>query len=157
MIDNPAVRIGQILRERAQSLSAAESCTAGRISHMIASVPGASDYYLGSVTSYAVSIKERVLGVTPETIQKYGVVSSEVAAAMAVGVRKLTGSDYSVSTTGLAGPGGDGFNPEGTVWIGVSKIGKTKTFCKHFDCGREQNIENFATSALEELLKLIEE
>lgn len=157
MTDKPAVKIGKILKERAQSVSAAESCTGGRISHLIASVPGASNYYLGSVTSYAIAIKTKLLGVPEETIEKYGVVSSEVAAAMAEGVRKLTGSDYSVSTTGLAGPGGDGTNPEGTVWIGVSKCGKTQTFCKHFNCGREQNIEKFAISALEELLKLIEE
>ena len=112
--------VGRLLLNAGKTVSAAESCTGGEISHLLTTVPGSSAYYLGSVTSYAVSVKENVLGVPAEIISEHGVVSSEVAAAMAEGVRKLTGSDYSVSTTGLAGPGGDGVNPEGTVWIGVS-------------------------------------
>ena len=97
--------VGRLLKQSGKTLSAAESCTGGEISHLITSIPGSSAYYLGSVTSYAVEVKEKVLGVPAETIEKNGVVSSEVAAAMADGVRRLTGSDYSVATTGLAGPG----------------------------------------------------
>lgn len=148
-------RISKLLKNSGLTLSAAESCTGGRISHLIASVPGASEYYLGSVTSYAISVKEYVLKVPSATIRKNGVVSSEVAASMAEGVRRLTGSTFSVSTTGLAGPGGDGIIPEGTVWIGVSSPEKTLTFKVNFDLGRQQNIEHFAISALEELEKLI--
>ena len=149
--------LGTLLKAHGKTVSAAESCTGGEISHLITNVPGSSNYYLGSVTSYAVSVKEKVLGVDPETIRKYGVVSSEVAAAMATGVRKLTGSDYAVSTTGLAGPGGDGVNPEGTVWVGVAtpKVVLTRKYQYHND--RKRNIQRFAASALHFLLSSVKE
>ena len=107
------------------------------------------------MTSYAVSVKENVLGVKKETIENQGVVSAEVAAEMAEGVRALTGSDYAVSTTGLAGPGGDGTNPEGTVWIGVASPEGTVTVRKQFRNDRRRNIERFAAAALDELRKVI--
>ena len=146
--DTLEATVGRLLKGAGKTLSAAESCTGGEISHLITLVPGSSAYYLGSVTSYAVSVKERVLGVPPETIEKAGVVSSEVAAAMAEGVRKLTGSDYAVSTTGLAGPDGDAFNPVGTVWIGVAGPKGTKTLKRQFRNDRERNIQRFAAEAL---------
>ena len=118
---------------------------------MITSVPGASEYYLGSVTSYAIAIKEKVLGVSTSRINEYGVVSSEVAAAMAEGVRNLTSSTYAVSTTGLAGPGGDEHNPVGTVWIGIAGPNGTKTVRKVYKNDRKRNIERFAAAALNEL------
>lgn len=133
------------------TLSVAESCTGGQISHLLTTVPGSSNYYLGSVTSYAIDVKVKVLGVDRAIIDKYGVVSSQVAEAMARGVRELTGSDFAVATTGLAGPGSDGTNPEGTVWIGISSKEKTTSIRKIYDLGREKNIEKFATVALEEL------
>ena len=147
--------VGALLRKHGKTLAAAESCTGGEISHLITTVPGSSSYYLGSVTSYAIPVKVKVLGVDPEVIERNGVVSSEVAAAMAEGVRRLMGSDYSVSTTGLAGPGGDEFNPEGTVWIAVSsgKVTLTKKFQYRND--RKRNIERFASTALFLLLSLI--
>ena len=150
--------LGRILKEHGLTVSAAESCTGGEIAHLFTSVPGSSAYFLGSVTSYAISIKEKVLGVPAQTIEKYGVVSSEVAAAMAEGVRKLTGSDYSVSTTGLAGPGGDEFNPEGTVWVGVATPKGTRTVKFNYKNDRLRNIERFAASALNYLrLQIVSE
>lgn len=148
--------LGKLLKERGATVSCAESCTGGMIAHMFTTVPGSSAYFLGSVTSYAVSVKESVLGVPSSVIQEHGVVSSQVAAAMAEGVRRVTGSDYSVSTTGLAGPGGDQFNPEGTVWIGVSGPYGTRTikYCYHND--RARNIERFAASSLNFLRLYIE-
>ena len=143
-------RIAEILKAKSETLSAAESCTGGYISHLVTMVSGSSSYYLGSVTSYAIKIKERVLGVPAETIDKNGVVSSEVAAAMAEGVRALTGSTWSVATTGLA-EGGDERYPEGTVWIGVSGPTGTKTRIYHCDLGRKANIRRFARVALETL------
>lgn len=143
-------RIAEILKAKSETLSAAESCTGGYISHLVTMVSGSSSYYLGSVTSYAIKIKERVLGVPAETIDKNGVVSSEVAAAMADGVRALTGSTWSVATTGLA-EGGDERYPEGTVWIGVSGPDGTKTRIYHCDLGRKANIRRFARVALETL------
>lgn len=143
-------RIAEILKAKSETLSAAESCTGGYISHLVTMVSGSSSYYLGSVTSYAIKIKERVLGVPAETIDKNGVVSSEVVAAMAEGVRALTGSTWSVATTGLA-EGGDERYPEGTVWIGVSGPNGTKTRIYHCDLGRKANIRRFARVALETL------
>ena len=149
--------IGKWLKKAGKTLSAAESCTGGEIAHLITSVAGSSAYFLGSVTSYAISVKEKVLGVPADTIERYGVVSAEVAAAMAEGVRALTGSDYSVATTGLAGPGGDAFNPVGTVWIGVSGPHGTRTVKCRFQNDRKRNIERFAASALDNLRKMLEE
>ncbi|MFA6593464.1 MAG: CinA family nicotinamide mononucleotide deamidase-related protein [Bacteroidales bacterium] len=148
--------IGRLLRGTGKTLSAAESCTGGSISALITSVPGSSEYYLGSVTSYAVKIKEKVLSVPAETIETCGVVSSEVAAAMAEGIRNLTGSDYAVSTTGLAGPAGDESNPVGTVWIGVTGPNGTKTVKKIYKNDRKRNIQRFAASALDTLRIMIE-
>ena len=156
--DTLEATIGRLLKASGKTLCVAESCTGGEISHLITSVPGSSAYYLGSVTSYAVSVKERVLGVPAETVERFGVVSGEVAAAMAEGVRRVTGSDYAVSTTGLAGPDGDAFNPVGTVWIGVAGPRGTKTVKRLFKNDRKRNIERFAASALDFLrLTLLED
>ena len=149
--------IGRILKENNLTLSAAESCTGGEIAHLITTVPGSSAYFLGSVTSYAVSVKEKVLGVPAEVIEKYGVVSSETACAMADGVRKLTGSDYAVSTTGYAGPGGgDERYPEGTVWVGVATPEGVFSEKFNYKNDRRRNIQRFAASALHFLLKQIQ-
>lgn len=148
--------IGEILKATGKTLSTAESCTGGMISSLITSVPGSSEYFLGSVTSYANSVKENVLGVPSKIIEEYGAVSSECVSAMAEGVRRLTGSDYSVATSGIAGPGG-GSNqkPVGTVWIGVSSHMGTETFSLRFNSDRKRNIERFSSSALHILLKRI--
>ncbi len=137
-------------------MSAAESCTGGEIAHLFTSVSGSSAYFLGSVTSYAISVKENVLGVPESVITENGVVSSEVAAAMAEGVRRLTGSTYSVATTGLADKDGDGKNPGGTVWIGVSGPRGTRTVKYCYKNDRARNIERFAASALNFLRLYIE-
>lgn len=102
-------------------------------------------------------MKETVLGVSPSVIREKGVVSSEVAAAMAEGVRRLTGSDYAVSTTGLAGPAGDAFNPVGTVWIGVAGPKGTRTVRYCYKNDRKRNIERFAASALNFLRLTLQE
>ena len=151
--------IGRMLAENGKTLSAAESCTGGTISALLTSVPGSSAYYLGSVTSYANEIKMNVLAVPEEIIAKYGAVSSECVAAMAEGVRKLTGSDYSVATSGIAGPGGGSEEkPVGLVWIGVSSEKGTETFKMVFRNDRKRNIERFASSALNKLReKLVNE
>lgn len=155
MKEKQQYRIARLLKGSGKTLSAAESCTGGEISHLITTVSGSSEYYLGSVTSYAIPIKERLLGVPAETVETFGVVSPEVAAAMAEGVRKATGSDYSVATTGLA-EGGDGHYPEGTVWMAVS--GPSGTRIRLFSCnlGRRGNIRQFAKAALKFLADYIE-
>lgn len=151
--------IGRILTQNGKTLSTAESCTGGSISALITSITGASAYFLGSVTSYANSIKTGVLGVPEEIIARYGAVSSQCVAAMAEGVRKLTGSDYSVATSGIAGPGGGSEEkPVGLVWIGVSSEKGTETFRAIFKSNRKRNIERFASTALNYLrVKIVNE
>ena len=149
-------KIQQLFKLNGWTLSAAESCTGGQISHLLTSVSGSSAYYLGSVTSYAVSVKEKVLGVPSSTIRDKGVVSAEVASAMAEGVRDLTGSTFAVSTTGLA-EGSDDYYPEGTVWIGVAGPEGTRTLLYQWDKDRKANIRRFAVVALKFLLKIANE
>lgn len=151
-----STNIGKTLMQRQETLSAAESCTGGNISHLLTIVPGASNYYLGSVTSYAVPVKEQILGVDANLIKSKGVVSAEVAEAMAEGIKRLLHSTYSVATTGLAGPGGDEYNAEGTVWMAV--CGPNGTLSKKLVCpnqNREQNIESFTHAALNFLYEQI--
>lgn len=146
--------IGRILARSGKTVSAAESCTGGTISALFTAVPGSSEYYLGSVTSYANSVKTGVLGVDPDVIEKHGAVSSECVAQMAEGVRRLTGSDFSVATSGIAGPGGGSdTKPVGLVWIGVSSQQGTETLKLVFKGDRKRNMERFAASALDTLRK----
>ncbi len=121
------VVVGELLRQRGIKLAVAESCTGGLIGHRLTDVPGASDYYLGSVTAYAFEAKRRLLGVRAETLQTFGAVSRETALEMARGVRQAmvdeTPSDavIGLSVTGIAGPGGGtAEKPVGLVWIALS-------------------------------------
>jgi nicotinamide-nucleotide amidase len=123
-----AAVIGEMLRERRQTLATAESCTGGLLGQMITGAPGASDYYLGGVISYANRVKEQLLGVGAEMIASHGAVSEEVAAAMSQGARKLLASDWAISITGVAGPGGGSAEkPVGLVWMALAGPGGTKT------------------------------
>lgn len=148
--------IGRMLVEQGKTLSAAESCTGGAISALFTGIPGSSEFYLGSVTSYANSVKTGILGVEESIIREYGAVSSECVAAMAEGVRRITGSDFSVATSGIAGPGGGSDEkPVGLVWVAVSSAEGTETCSFRFRGDRQRNIERFASSALDRLRKKI--
>lgn len=148
--------LGRLLSIHGKTLSTAESCTGGTISQLITSIPGSSEYFLGGVTSYANSVKTGVLGVAPEIIEKHGAVSSECVAAMAEGVRRLTDSDYSVATSGIAGPGGGTpEKPVGTVWVGVSSQKGTETYKVQYKGDRKRNIERSAAFALNSIRKKI--
>lgn len=151
--------VGRMLKKAGKTLSAAESCTGGTIAAMLTSVSGSSEYFLGSVTSYANSVKTAVLGVPEEIIATHGAVSSECVAAMAEGIRRLTGSDFSVATSGIAGPGGGSEEkPVGLVWIGISSIKGTQTFRMVFKGDRKRNIQRFAANALNLLrIKVVNE
>lgn len=141
--------IGRMLASHGKTVSAAESCTGGLISSLFTSIAGSSEYYLGSVTSYANSVKTGVLGVPEEIISSHGAVSSECVAKMAEGARRITGSDFAVATSGIAGPGGGSDEkPVGLVWIGVSSQMGTETYKMQFRGDRKRNIERFASSAL---------
>lgn len=147
--------IGRLLKKSGSTLSIAESCTGGEIAHLITTVPGSSEYFLGSVTSYSPEIKQKVLGVKASVIKEKGIVSSDVAQAMAEGVRRLTGSTFSVATTGWADAYGDEHEPAGTVWVGVA--GPSGICSKRFQYrgDRKRNIERFAASALDYLRRYI--
>lgn len=149
--------IGKLLTRHGKTISTAESCTGGLVASMITSVPGASGYFLGSVVSYANSVKQGVLGVSEDILKNHGAVSSECVGAMAEGVRRLTGTDFAVATSGIAGPGGGSDEkPVGLVWIGVSSEAGTETFRLVFNSDRKRNIERFASSALYKIFKKLE-
>lgn len=142
--------IGKILKGKKQSLSVAESCTGGKISSRIVSVPGSSEYYIGGVCVYSNIEKIKLLNIKEDTLSKYGAVSEQTAIEMAEGVREIMKTDYSVSTTGIAGPsGGSEDKPVGLVWIGFSS--KNKSYAMKFLFGeeRQRNIERASQRALE--------
>jgi len=118
--------VGALLLDSNKKLSVAESCTGGLISHLMTSIAGSSDYYLGGVTSYANSMKTTYLKVKESLLEKHGAVSQEVAIAMAQGMRIKSNADISLSVTGIAGPGGGSDDkPVGTVFIGLSEKNET--------------------------------
>ena len=117
------------LKEKKLTIACAESCTGGLIAKSITDVGGCSSVFLGGVVAYANEIKENVLGVSGETLKKYGAVSEFTAMEMADGVRRICGSDIGISTTGIAGPdGGTEEKPVGTVYVGFSFKDTTLAF-----------------------------
>ena len=123
-----AERLVELLKARGITCATAESCTGGGVGAAITDVPGASDVYLGGVVSYANKVKSDVLGVSSESLERFGAVSSETAAQMAVGALRLTGADVAVSTTGIAGPGGGSADkPVGLVWFGLASSAGVRT------------------------------
>ena len=148
--------IGRLLKEQGLTLSTAESCTGGYISHMITSISGSSEYFKGSVTAYANETKVNILGVDSSALDEHGAVSKQVAIQMAEGVRQALNTDFAVSTTGVAGPsGGSADKPVGTVWIGIA--GSNGSYAPKFRMGklRESNIRKSAMQALQILRKEI--
>lgn len=154
--DNLALVIGRMLVESAQTIAVAESCTGGNIAHSITSNPGSSAWFKGGVVAYSNEIKNRLLNVPAEMLEKYGAVSQQVAEAMAVGARKALNADYALATTGIAGPdGGTPEKPVGTVWIAVagpSGVVSEKFIFRH---NRERNIIRSTQTALNLLRKFI--
>ena len=148
--------VGDLLRKRGETLSTAESCTGGMVSHLITSVPGASDYYKGSVISYANEIKIRELDVDEKEIKKQGAVSREVVEQMAAGVSRKLNTGYAIAISGIAGPsGGTPEKPVGTVWIAVKSPEKTVAEKFIFGFTRMENITRAAYTSLNMLRKLL--
>ena len=147
--ENLALVVGRMLVESSKTLAAAESCTGGNIAHYITSNPGSSAYFKGAVVAYSNEIKNRLLNVPNEMIESFGAVSQQVAEAMAVGAQKALDTDYSIATTGIAGPdGGTDEKPVGTVWIAVAGPSGVKSEKFIFRHNRERNIIRSTQTAL---------
>lgn len=153
----PEEKLGEVFRAKGLTLSAAESCTGGRVGDKITNVAGSSDYFRGSAVTYSNEAKIAILGVKKETLEAHGAVSEQVAMEMAMGCRKTFGSDVAVSTTGIAGPtGGSDEKPVGLVWFGVSDGKTTKAIKKNFP-GNRESVKFAATYfAIELLLEIID-
>jgi nicotinamide-nucleotide amidase len=148
--------IGRLLKEKKQNLCTAESCTGGKIASLITSIPGSSEYFKGSVIAYDNIVKQELLGVAGDIIKRNGAVSEEVVKNMAEGARRLLKTDFSVATSGIAGPdGGTEDKPAGTIWIAVSSSKGTVTEKHRFVQDRITNITRFAYAALNLLRKQI--
>ena len=150
------VIVGRLLTQQGKTIATAESCTGGKIAQMFTSVGGASNYFRGSVVSYATDNKISVLGVDASLIDKYTVVSGEVASAMAIGVQKLMKTDYAIATTGVAGPAkGEATAEVGTVFIALAT--PDRVIVEEFNYGqpREKVIDRTANKSFEILQKEI--
>lgn len=148
----------KLLKEKKATIGFAESCTGGQLSAKITEVPGSSEFFIGSIISYANSVKENVLQIPEIDIKTHGAVSQVVAEKMSRNVRELLNCTYSVSITGIAGPGGGSqTKPVGTVWFGISGLNIVKTEMKQFSGDRSQVQDAAAEYALELLIRNIRE
>ena len=148
--------LGELLRSRQKTVATAESCTGGKIAAAITSVPGASDYFVGSVVAYNNAVKSTVLQIDPKLMEVEGVTSRAVAGEMARQVRQLTGADFAVATTGIAGPGGGTEAcPVGTIFMAVAGTKNMKTRMLRYGHSRSRNIEMATNEALNWLRKEI--
>lgn len=154
------VILGRLLTKNKMTVSTAESCTGGKIAQLLTSIPGSSAYFKGGVVSYATEVKTEILKVPQELIEKYSVVSREVAIEMALGAQKLLQTDYAIATTGNAGPE-KGYSPAevGTVFIALAtpNPAPNNIICEEFHFGqpREKVIDRAVNTAFEMLQKEI--
>jgi len=148
--------LGRLLQARGKTVGAAESCTGGYIAHLITSIPGSSQYFKGSVVSYANEVKQQVLGVSASTLATVGAVSEETVREMAAGALAALDTDYVVVTSGIMGPdGGSPEKPVGTAWVAVANRQRISAQRFWFRFDRLRNIELTATNALNLLRKFI--
>jgi nicotinamide-nucleotide amidase len=149
--------ISGIFIEKNLTLSIAESCTGGYISHLLTSIPGSSKFFLGGMVSYANEVKRDLLDVSQSTIDTHGAVSIQTVEKMAEGIRKKTGSDISLATSGVMGPGGGSEEkPVGFVCVAMSTANKTISTTFQFRFDRTRNIELTAVQALNFMRKNME-
>jgi len=148
--------VGNLLAKNKSTLSIAESCTGGNIAHMITSVAGSSAYFKGSMVAYSNELKIKELSIDSQIIQQFGAVSKEVVELMAKNICSKFATDYSIATSGIAGPdGGSHEKPVGTVWIAVANnnivISQKFNFGEH----RQRTIQKASLAALNMLRKLL--
>lgn len=148
--------VGEKLRQLKKTVAVAESCTGGLLGKEFTEIPGSSDYFLGGIICYSNEAKISLLNIDEQIIKGYGAVSEQTAVAMAANVKQIFQSDYSISITGIAGPGGGTVEkPVGTVWIGISTLIHTYAHLFHFGEIRETNRERAVGMALTLLLEEI--
>ncbi|HUM97769.1 MAG TPA: CinA family nicotinamide mononucleotide deamidase-related protein [Chitinophagaceae bacterium] len=148
--------VGDILQAKSKTMGTAESCTGGYIAHRITSIPGSSAYFLGSIISYANSVKENLLNVSPITLSTKGAVSCETVTEMVSGALKKLKTDYVLAVSGIMGPdGGSEEKPVGTVWLAAGNKEKIETTQLNLRFDRNRNIEMTASYALNFLRKFI--
>ena len=153
----PEVHIGEMLKQRGQTIATAESCTGGKLAALLNKHAGSSAFYKGSVVAYANEVKVNVLGVSPETLKTHGAVSEETVLQMAEEVRRLLGTDYAIATSGIAGPdGGSAEKPVGTVWIGWATPAGSSAECFQLGKLREQVTDRACMKALIGMCKRME-
>lgn len=133
MMKRKAEETVRALAQKGLTAATAESCTGGMVAKFLTDISGSSAVFYGGVVSYANAVKENVLGVRSETLEKFGAVSENTAREMCEGVRRIMKTDVAVSTTGIAGPtGGTAEKPVGTVCFGITSSKGTETFTEHF-------------------------
>ena len=148
--------IGNLLISKGLVAATAESCTGGNIAHRFTSIPGSSEFFMGSIVAYSNEVKTSVLHVSIEDLDEQGAVSQVVVEQMAVGVRRLLRTDVAIATSGIAGPsGGTVDKPVGTVWISVCSADRVVSKEFRFGALREQNIQRATQAALLLLKEII--
>ncbi len=150
-------RVHEIFKSRGLTLSVAESCTGGLISHYLTALPGSSVFFKAGIISYSEEVKKSVLGISDETILQHGVISEETAREMAEKVRSLTGTDFSLSTTGNLGPDVLENKEKGLIYMAVCGRGETVSRRLHLTGDRGTNKEGASLSALRFLIELIQQ
>ncbi len=148
--------VGNLLLEKKARMAIAESCTGGQIASQVVSIPGSSEYFEGGVVAYSYELKTALLGVKPETLASKGAVSKETVEEMARGAIENLHVDYSIATSGIAGPGGaTADKPVGTIWMAIASKDATKSKKFQLTDHRDLNIKMTANLALNELRKFI--
>lgn len=148
--------IGQLLLQQKKTISTAESCTGGYIAHKITSIPGSSEYYVGSLVGYANEMKIQELGVDMHTLEQFGAVSEQVVRTMVISAMKKFKTDYAIACSGIAGPGGGtSEKPVGTVWIAVANFDKIITRKLQLGSYRERVIQETANYSFNTLRKML--
>ena len=155
--DEPMEKIvAKMLLQRKQNLATAESCTGGYLAHLITSIPGSSAFFQGSMVTYSNQVKEHLLQVKKETIEKNGAVSEAVVIEMTQGILKHLKTTYAISVSGIMGPdGGTAEKPVGNVWVAVGNLHSIKTHQFHFRFDRQKNIQLTAMNAFNLLRQFI--
>ena len=149
------VVVGELLKAKGLTLSVAESCTGGLLSARLVNVPGSSEYFVGGVVVYSNRLKEELLGVRKETLERHGAVSEETCKEMLAGLKSEFKTDAGIAITGIAGPGGSGNKPEGLTYIGVYLGDRVVIDRRVFGSGRNPNRFLSSQVALNNLRKLL--